>query len=416
MVPPRVMEDSLSSSDSRPRWIQQGTPAYRRMNIAFFCAGYATFSLLYCVQPLLPLFAKDFAVSPAASSLSLSLSTGLLAPAILCAAAISEGAGRRGLMFVSMAIAGCLNMAAAFASSWPLMLVIRALEGAALGGTPAIAMTYLAEEIDPRGLGLAMGLYVGGTAFGGMIGRVVTSVLVEITSWRLALAAVGATGLAAAVGFILLIPPSRNFHRRTGFDLRYHTAAWSRHLADPALRLIFAIGFLEMGAFTCVYNYAGFRLTLPPFNLDQMQLGLIFTVYIFGMAASWKAGALADQIGQRLVLPAGVVITAAGVGLTVVPGLAAMLLGIILLTIGFFATHAVASGWVGRLAVGAKGHASSLYLLAYYIGSSVIGSTGGWFLAEGGWPAVVWFNLAILALTLLAALRLRGLTRGETRQ
>lgn len=383
------------------------------MNIAFFCAGYATFSLLYCVQPLLPLFSQDFAVSPAASSLSLSLPSIFLALAILCAAAVSEGLGRRGLMFVSMAIAACLNIAAAFAPSWPLMLAIRALEGAALGGAPAVAMTYLAEEIDPRGLGLAMGLYVAGTAFGGMMGRVATAVLVEISSWRLALAVIGAAGLAAAIGFILLIPPSRNFHRRAGFDLRYHAAAWAHHLADPALRLLFAIGFLEMGAFTCVYNYAGFRLTLPPFNLDQMQLGLIFTVYIFGIAASWKAGALADRIGRRLVLPAAIVITAAGVGLTLLPGLAAMLFGIILLTIGFFATHAVASGSVGKRAATAKGHASSLYLLAYYIGSSVIGSAGGWFWAEGGWPAVVALNMTILALALLAALHLRRLTRDE---
>ena len=35
------------------------------------------------------------------------------------------------------------------------------------------------------------------------------------------------------------------------------------------------------------------------------------------------------------------------------------------------------SGWVGQLALQSKGHASSLYLLAYYMGSSVLGSAGG---------------------------------------
>lgn len=407
------MQKAQPPREDRPHWIARGTPAYRRMNAAFFFAGFAIFSLLYCVQPLLPVFAQDFGVSPAASSLSLSLSTAFLAPAILAAAAVSEGFGRRGLMFVSIAAAAILNIAAACASNWPLMLAIRALEGIALGGAPAVAMTYLAEEIHPRGLGFAMGLYVAGTAFGGMSGRVVTGVLAEIFSWRVALAGVGFAGLAAAVGFILLIPPSRNFHRQARFDLRYHARAWARHLADPALRLLFAIGFLEMGAFICIYNYAGFRLTAPPFGLDQTQLGLIFSVYLFGMAASWKAGALADRIGRRIVLPAGVIITAAGVGLTLLPSLAGMISGIILLTIGFFATHAVASGWVGRLAAHAKGHASSLYLLAYYIGSSIIGSAGGWFWAESGWLAVAGFTLTALALAFIAALRLRSLTKDE---
>ena len=58
-------------------------------------AGFATFSLLYCVQPLLPAFAQDFRVSPAESSLALSLSTGFLAVAILGASAVSEVLGRR---------------------------------------------------------------------------------------------------------------------------------------------------------------------------------------------------------------------------------------------------------------------------------------------------------------------------------
>lgn len=399
------MNKAPAPQHDRPHWILAGTPAYRRMNAAFFFAGFAIFSLLYCVQPLLPALAQHFAVSPAQSSLSLSVSTAFLAPAIVAAAALSEGFGRRGLMFVSIATAALLNIVAAFVPNWPLMLLIRALEGIALGGAPALAMTYLAEEIHPRGLGFAMGLYVAGTAFGGMSGRVVTGVLAEIFSWRAALLGVGVTGLAAAIGFILLIPPSRNFRAQKHFDPRYHLTAWSRHLADPALRLLFAIGFLEMGAFVAVYNYAGFRLTAPPFDLDQTQLGLIFTVYLFGVAASWKAGGLAERVGRRLVLPAGVMITAIGVWVTLLPGLASMIFGIILLTIGFFGTHAIASGWVGKLAASAKGHSASLYLLAYYMGSSIIGAVGGWFWSTGGWIAVVGFTSAILALALAAAVR-----------
>jgi MFS family permease len=118
--------------------------------------------------------ASDFKVGPAESSLSLSLATGLLAVAILCAAVLSEGVRRRSLMFVSMAAAAALNVAAAAAPSWPALLVVQALEGFALGGLPAVAMAYLAEEIDPRGLGYTMGLHVAGTALGGMTGRVGT--------------------------------------------------------------------------------------------------------------------------------------------------------------------------------------------------------------------------------------------------
>ena len=392
-------------------YLTRGTGAYRRASLALFLSGFATFSLLYCVQPLLPIFAQEFSVSPAESSLALSLSTGFLAIAIVCAAAVSEGLGRRSLMSISLIGAAVLTIATAFAPNWHLMLVIRALQGFVLGGVPAVAMAYLAEEIDPRGLGATMGLYVGGTAFGGMSGRVLTGIFAEYLSWRPALFLIGAIGLAAAIGFIALLPPSRNFVRRAGFDPQFHLKAWMRHLSNPALPFIFAIAFFAMGSFVTIYNYAGFRLVAPPYELNQTELGLIFTVYLFGIGASSVGGILGDRLGHFTVLLAGIVITAAGCALTLSASLPLIILGIVVLTSGFFMSHSVASGLVGKLAAGTKGHASSLYMLAYYIGSSVMGSAGGWFWAMEGWAAIVIFTLVMMAFALLSALAARRLAR-----
>lgn len=400
-----------TEENHRKHYLTRGTGAYRRASLALFLSGFATFSLLYCVQPLLPIFSQEFAVSPAESSLSLSLSTGFLAIAIVCAAAVSEGLGRRSLMSISLVGAAVLTIATAFAPNWHLMLIIRALQGFVLGGVPAVAMAYLAEEIDPRGLGATMGLYVGGTAFGGMSGRVLTGIFAEYLSWRPALFLIGAIGLVAAIGFIALLPPSRNFVRRAVFDPQFHLKAWSGHLSNPALPFIFMIAFFAMGSFVTIYNYAGFRLVAPPYDLNQTELGLIFTVYLFGIGASSVGGILGDRLGHFTVLLAGIVITAAGCALTLSASLPLIITGIIVLTSGFFMTHSVASGLVGKLAAGTKGHASSLYMLAYYIGSSVMGSAGGWFWAVEGWSAIVIFTLTMMALAFLSALTARRLAR-----
>ncbi|EJJ30246.1 MFS transporter [Rhizobium sp. CF142] len=400
-----------TEGNHRENYLTRGTGAYRRASLALFLSGFATFSLLYCVQPLLPIFSQEFAVSPAESSLALSLSTGFLAIAIVCAAAVSEGLSRRSLMSISLVGAALLTIATAFAPNWHLMLVIRALQGFVLGGVPAVAMAYLAEEIDPRGLGATMGLYVGGTAFGGMSGRVLTGIFAEYLSWRPALFLIGAIGLAAAIGFIALLPPSRNFVRRAGFDPQFHLKAWFGHLSNPALPFIFAIAFFAMGSFVTIYNYAGFRLVAPPYELNQTELGLIFTVYLFGIGASSVGGILGDRLGHFTVLLGGIVIIAAGCALTLSASLPLIILGIILLTSGFFMSHSVASGLVGKLAAGTKGHASSLYMLAYYVGSSVMGSAGGWFWAMGGWAAVVIFTVTMMAFALLSALAARRLAR-----
>ncbi len=390
----------------KPVWTMRGENAFRRISIALFLAGFSTFSLIYCTQPLLPEFSKEFLVDPAVSSLALSLTTGCLAFSILCAGAFSEALGRKGLMFASICSAAILNLWTAFAPNWEMLLVLRALEGLVLGGVPAVAMAYLAEEINPRHLGYAMGLYVGGTAFGGMIGRVAIGVITELTSWRTALGAMAIVDLIVAVGFLVLLPKSRNFVPRPGLNIRMHLDAWGGHLRHSNLPFLFLAGFLAMGTFVTIYNYAGFRLAASPYNLNQSEIGLIFLAYIFGVGASSTAGAVADRLGRPPVIVAGALMTIAALALTLLPGIAAMIAGIVVTTIGFFMIHSVASGWVGRLASRNKSHAASLYLLAYYLGSSAMGSLGGWFWNKGGWSAVIGFTSVLTALILGIAIYL----------
>ena len=47
------------------------------------------------------------------------------------------------------------------------------------------------------------------------------------------------------------------------------------------------------------------------------------------------------------------------------------------------------SSWVGRRAGSAKAQATSMYLFAYYLGSSIAGAAGGLCYAASGWPGVV---------------------------
>jgi YNFM family putative membrane transporter len=358
------------------------------MSLALFLGGFSTFSLIYCVQPLLPEFAATFHVSPAQSALALSLTTAMLALAIMAAGAFSQALGRRGLMFGSMALAALLNLAAALAPSWGLLLLARACEGIVLGGVPAVAMAYVGEEMEPHDLGAAMGLYVAGTAFGGMMGRVGMGMLTELGSWRWALAVIGLLDLAAAIAFILLLPRSRHFLRQPGFNPMSHLAAWGGHLRNPGLLRYFAIAFMAMAVFVTVFNYAGFRLRTSPYSLTQTQSSLIFLVYGPGILASPIAGRFADRHDRRIPLLAGFSAMLAGIACTLCRPLPLFALGIALVTVGFFTVHSVASGGVGRMATSFKGHATSLYLLFYYAGGSLVGLAGGWFWEHGGWTGV----------------------------
>jgi YNFM family putative membrane transporter len=388
-------------------YLERGSRAYWRASVALLFAGYATFSLLYCVQPLLPSFSDAFNVTPAQSSLSLSLTTAALALAIFVAGFVSEGWSRHKLMTLSLTVSAVLTLAVSVAPHWHQLLVLRFLEGLALGGVPAVAMAYLAEEVHPDGLGLAMGLYVGGTAIGGMAGRVITGVVADLFSWRVAIATIGVLGLLSMLAFRALLPPSRHFVPRRGLGFAHHRAALLKQFTRPGLPLLFLLGFVLMGSFVTLYNYIGYRLLAPPYRLNQTEIGAIFIVYLTGVVASPWSGRMADTFGRARVLTASLLLMMLGLALTMLHPLAAIATGIACVTFGFFAGHSVASGWVGRLAKDAKGQAAALYLLAYYLGSSVIGSYGGHLWAGHGWNGVVALVGMLLVIGLLAATRLR---------
>ncbi|MFL9913887.1 MFS transporter [Paraburkholderia fungorum] len=388
-------------------YLERGTRAYWRASIALLFAGYATFSLLYCVQPLLPAFSKAFSVTPAQSSLSLSVTTAALALAIFVAGFVSEGWSRHKLMTASLTLSALLTIGVSIAPQWHQLLVLRTLEGLALGGVPAVAMAYLAEEVHPDGLGLAMGLYVGGTAIGGMAGRVITGVVADLFSWRVAIGTIGVLGILSMLAFRALLPPSRHFVPRRGLSFAHHHAALLKQFTRPGLPLLFLLGFVLMGSFVTLYNYIGYRLLAPPYLLSQTEIGAIFVVYLTGVIASPWSGRMADTFGRARVLIGSLLLMALGLALTMLHPIAAIAIGIACLTFGFFAGHSVASGWVGRLAKEAKGQAAALYLLAYYIGSSVVGSYGGHVWAGYGWNGVAGLVGVLLVIGIVAAVRLR---------
>ncbi len=389
-------------------YIQRGTAAFRRTNLAVFSAGFSTFALLYCVQPLLPVFSQVFGVSPAESSLSLSLTTIMLALSVLVSGSLSEVWGRKSVMAVSLLSAALLNVIAALVPTWHALLFVRAIEGIAFSGLPAVAMAYLSEEMDRPSVGLAMGLYIGGSGLGGMLGRLISGFLADVASWRVALGMIGLLGLLSAWIFWRTLPPSRHFQPRP-LALGQLKDSFSDHLRDPGLPWLFIEGFLIMGSFVTTYNYIGYRLIASPYGLSQTAVGAIFIVYLGGVGSSTWFGELASRLGRRKVFWATIAMMLAGEAITLASSLFVIILGITILTCGFFGAHSVASSWVGLRAQHSKAQASALYLCFYYLGSSMIGSGGGFFWSGGGWPAVVAFIGSLLIFGLLISLRLSTL-------
>jgi MFS transporter, YNFM family, putative membrane transport protein len=352
----------------------------------------------------MPLFARAFSISPAAASLSLSAATGVLAVAMIFAGTLSDVFGRKAVMTASLAAAAAATLAASLSSDWTTFVALRALTGLALSGVPAVAMAYLVEEMDRSAIGLAMGLYIAGNTLGGMGGRLATAAIAEVGGWRGAVALVGLISLGCATAFAFALPKERRLAGKAQATPFLPTIRL--HFSDEGLRYLFAVGFLLMGAFVTTYNYIGFRLEAPPFSLNPTTIGLVYCIYLVGAVASALMGELAGRYGRRRVIGFAIAFMPIGVILTLPDNLWLTIIGVGVITIGFFGGHSIASSWVGLRAESGKAQASALYLFFYYAGSSLAGSIGGWVFTLGAWPGEAAFVGAMSALALLIALKL----------
>jgi len=373
------------------------------MSFAFFLAGFGTFALIYDVQPLLPEFPKDFDITPATASLALSLTTIMLAVSMLVVGRVSEMANRRNLMSASVILASAVGVCSAFSPGWHVFLLLRALMGLALGGLPAVALAYLSDNAPREKVHGTVGLYIAGTAFGGMAGRLLSGFMTGHLGWRQTSGTVSAICLVAGALFYLALP--RNDRRdaatpratpaRRALSLKSSldsTGALARRFAaqwrDALLPRLFIEGGVLMGCFVATYNYLCFRLQKTPFAYSEARVSLIFLVYVFGMVASPMCGRLVQRFGVANVLRATLLCYTAGALISIPDTLATVLIGATLITIGFFAGHATAGAWVNQRAGPGKAIASAQYLTVYYIGASLLGWAGGYAWQYLHWPGV----------------------------
>lgn len=387
----------MHASESADQMIDFDRPGFWKVCVALILSGFCAFSALYCVQPILPVFATDFGVSPASTSLALTVTTVALAVGLVFSGPISDTLGRKPVMLFSMVATGLLMVALAFAPDWTSLLAMRALMGLVLGGITAINLTYLTEEIATRSLGRAVGLVLAGNSVGGMLARIAVGVAADHMDWRWPVAAVGGLSLLAAGMLWLWLPPSHHF-RPARFSLDATLRNYAMHLRTPGLAPAFLAAFLLMGSFVAFFNYIGFRLLADPFDMSQMVVGLVSLVFLPSSYAAVAAGRLSDRFGPAPVHVAAIALMAAGLGLTMVPQIWVLAFGALLFTFGFFAAHSTATAYVGRRAHVARAQATSMYQISFYIGASVAGTVAGLFWQSRGWGGVVALLTVLLAI------------------
>ncbi|XBC39228.1 MAG: MFS transporter [Buchnera aphidicola (Nurudea shiraii)] len=397
--------NSKTNIENKKKYIKKGTKNFFKMTIALFLAGFVTFSILYCVQPILFVFSKDFSLTPVESSLSLSSATAMMGIGMLFTGPLSDKVGRKRVMTSSLLLAAFLTFLCSKMNSWEGVIFVRSLTGLALSGVTAVAMTYLSEELSPRNLPFSMGLYISGNTIGGFFGRFLSSTLVQSTSWKVVLIWISVLAFIFSVLFLFLLPQSRNFHTVSLNPYKIFTnflLQWKH----PILSKLFIMGFILMGSFVTVFNYIGYRLLSKPFSFHQDVISMLSFIYLVGVYSSPKAGTLIKKHKKSMMLLFSIIIMIIGLFFSQMDQIILIILGLLLFSAGFFSAHSVISTWIGQYSKYGRGYISSIYLFSYYLGSSVLGTISGFFWTLQKWLGISIFLTIILFIGIVLVIQL----------
>ncbi|SUM72634.1 major facilitator superfamily permease [Staphylococcus saprophyticus] len=392
--------------DLKNNYVKKGSQAYIKIIVALFISGFTIFSILYSVQPLIPHFTNAFNVSETVASLALSAATITLAIAMLFFGALSEVLGRKPIMIFSVISVSLLALVQPFILDFNTFLIVRLIQGICLAGLPSIAMAYIGEEISSHNLPEAMGIYISGNAFGGAFGRIFTGFISSIYGYQTGLISIGIISVIAAILFTFLLPASNHFEKQR-VSVKALLVSYSKHLKNIRLLKPFMIGFLLLGCNIAAFNYIGFVLADEPYHLHDSVISFVYLLFLIGMISSILNAKLRAQLGTLNALKFSILLLIFGIWITLLPPLPFKILGLAFSVYAFFSGHAIASAVVTSRAEDHKAQASSLYLLFYYMGSSVGGTLAGIFYGAIQWPGVVLMITAFMIIAFIIALTIK---------
>lgn len=366
--------------------------------VSLLLAGFIIFSTLYVTQPIFNRLSTYYNVSLSDASYTLSISTFMLGIGLFLVPMLNN-IEKKKMMAISVLLVSILSFFSAFSSNFTVFLILRALIGLALSGVPSIAMAYIGDEVAKQRVGKVMGLYVAGTTIGGMSGRIVVGILTDLLNWQIAIASLSVMNIIFAIVMVVLLPKSQ-IQTPSWTTPKQHAIIYIQLLKNSKVLKTMCLAFLLMGTFVTIYSYITVRFEHVPFSLSESAIAFIFLIYVIGTYSAIYFGKLANNIGIKKAYSIAISIMIIGVFITFFSNLTIIIVGLAAITFGFFGAHSIQSSYIATLTKHNKSHASTIYLLGYYLGSSVINLFGGYIYMQFGW-----FGIGTLAcvLTLVSA-------------
>ena len=380
--------EAAPALDSPPTEMQAYASSVLLRTVVIGLTAFLTVVDLFATQAILPSLTRAYRVTPAAMGFAVNASTMGMAAAGLIVSVLSQRIDRRFGILVSLALLSIPTALLAIAPDLTTFTVLRVAQGLCMASAFTLTLAYLGEECSAADAAGAFAAYITGNVASNLIGRLISAALADHLGLAWNFYFFAALNLAGAVLVYFTVARAAPMEQ-TGAVPPSPFAAWLEHLYNPRLRAAFGIGFCILFAFIGTFTYVNFVLVRPPLSLGPMELGFVYFVFLPSVVTTLWAGRAVHRYGTRPTLWGSLALAGVGLPLLLLPNLAAVLLGMILIGVGTFFAQATATGFVSRAATTDRGAASGIYLACYFAGGLVGTAILGQIFDRIGWPACV---------------------------
>ncbi|MDX3660422.1 MFS transporter [Streptomyces sp. ID05-26A] len=377
-----------------------------------------------------------------------------LAALLLPLGAVGDLLGRRPVLVAGLGVFGVANVVAALAPSAEVLLASRVLGGVGAATIMPVTLAVITSTFPEKERGRAIGVWTGVAAGGGLLGMFLSALLVDVADWRFLFALPVVLVVVALVMALRDVPDSRDvrpfdvggaltsvvavagliyfLHEGDVVSLLAGTGAavafvvWELRHPAPLLDVrLFRERPLATGSLVLLVVFgvqAGVSILLYPYFQTVLGWsGLVSTVALLPMAgfmmiASGLAPRLAERVGARVTMSAGIALGGLGLALMAVlvdGGYLDVLPGMIAMGAGMGLSMPPATEAITR-SVPQQGVASALNDVTREFGTALgialLGAMAAASVDAGesfveGWRTAMWAGVALMAVLFLVARR-----------
>jgi len=370
-------------------------------SIVIALTAFFTLVDLFATQAILPSLTEHYGVSPAAMGLAVNASTLGMAVAGLAMAFVSHRIERRLGILVSLCLLAIPTCLLAVAPNLAIFAALRVIQGVFMATAFSLTLAYLGERCSEKDAAGAFAAYITGNVASNLVGRFIAAEVVNAAGLVANFHVFALLNLVGAALVYFTVDKVPRMKPEGGAQAA-PMSAWRAHLKNPQLRADFGIGFCILFAFIGTFTYVNFVLQQPPLLVGMMGIGFIYLVFLPSIVTTPLAGKAVQRFGTQATIWASLAVAGLGLPLLVLPSLAGVLAGMVLVGVGTFFAQAAATGFVSLAATTDRGSASGIYLACYFMGGLVGSAVLGVVFDQWGWGAcVIGIGLSLAAAAVL---------------